>query len=167
MALLHGSTRSLQRLHPLLSSFDADGDRVSQLQHPIQDMDGHGNLGGATPVLAEAQPIADHLFVTPDDGLDPAARVVARRLLPSHPPSFGDALEMAVALRGLGSLDWARRQEAKMWELRTSTSLGRLWQSQGKRRDAYALLAPVYLWFTEGFDAKDLQDAKALLAELG
>jgi hypothetical protein len=67
----------------------------------------------------------------------------------------------------LASLDWARRQEAKMWELRTSTSLGRLWQSQGKRRDAYALLAPVYLWFTEGFGAKDLQDAKAFLAELG
>jgi tetratricopeptide (TPR) repeat protein len=67
----------------------------------------------------------------------------------------------------LASLDWARRQQAKMWELRTSTSLARLWQSQGKRHDAYELLAPVYGWFTEGFDTKDLQDAKALLAELG
>ena len=67
----------------------------------------------------------------------------------------------------LASLDWARRQQAKMWELRTSTSLARLWQSQGKRQDAYELLAPVYGWFTEGFDTKDLQDAKALLAELG
>jgi tetratricopeptide (TPR) repeat protein len=67
----------------------------------------------------------------------------------------------------LASLDWARRQQAKMWELRTSTSLARLWQSQGKRRDAYELLAPVYNWFTEGFDTKDLMDAKALLAELG
>ena len=55
----------------------------------------------------------------------------------------------------------------KSWELRTSTSLARLWQSQGKRQDAYELLAPVYGWFTEGFDTKDLQDAKALLAELG
>ena len=53
-----------------------------------------------------------------------------------------------------------------MWELRTSTSLARLWQSQGKGRDAYALLAPVYDWFTEGFDTKDLLEAKALLAEL-
>ena len=61
----------------------------------------------------------------------------------------------------LASLDWARRQQAKMWELRTSTSLARLWQSQGKRQDAYELLAPVYGWFTEGFDTKDLQDAKA------
>ena len=65
------------------------------------------------------------------------------------------------------SLDWARRQQAKSWELRTSTSLARLWQSQGKRQAAYALLAPVYAWFTEGFDTRDLQDAKALLAELG
>ncbi|MBV8398485.1 MAG: hypothetical protein JOZ17_07070, partial [Acetobacteraceae bacterium] len=66
----------------------------------------------------------------------------------------------------LASLDWARRQQAKMWELRTSTSLARLWQSQGRRQDAYELLAPVYDWFTEGFDTKDLQDAKALLDEL-
>jgi class 3 adenylate cyclase/tetratricopeptide (TPR) repeat protein len=67
----------------------------------------------------------------------------------------------------LASLDWARRQQAKSWELRTSISLARLWQSQGKRQDAYALLAPVYGWFTEGFDTKDLLDAKSLLAELG
>jgi predicted ATPase len=67
----------------------------------------------------------------------------------------------------LASLDWARRQQAKSWELRTSTSLARLWQSQGKRQDAYELLAPVYGWFTEGFDTRDLQDAKSLLAELG
>jgi hypothetical protein len=66
----------------------------------------------------------------------------------------------------LASLDWARRQQAKMWELRTSTSLARLWQSQGKRQEAYELLAPVYDWFTEGFDTKDLLDAKALLDEL-
>jgi class 3 adenylate cyclase/tetratricopeptide (TPR) repeat protein len=66
----------------------------------------------------------------------------------------------------LTSLDWARRQQAKMWELRTSTSLARLWQSQGKRRNAYELLAPVYGWFTEGFDTKDLQNAKVLLDEL-
>ena len=67
----------------------------------------------------------------------------------------------------LASLDWARRQQAKMWELRTSTSLARLWQSQGKCQGAYKLLAPVYGWFTEGFDTKDLLDAKALLDELG
>jgi hypothetical protein len=66
----------------------------------------------------------------------------------------------------LASLDWARRQQAKSWELRTSTSLARMWQSQGKRQEAYELLAPVYDWFTEGFDTRDLQDAKSLLNEL-
>jgi ATP/maltotriose-dependent transcriptional regulator MalT len=66
----------------------------------------------------------------------------------------------------LASLDWARRQQAKMWELRTSTSLARLWQSRGKRHEAYGLLAPVHGWFTEGFDTRDLQEANALLDEL-
>ena len=66
----------------------------------------------------------------------------------------------------LASLDWARRQQAKMWELRTSTSLARLWQSEGKCQEAYELLAPIYGWFTEGFDTKGYQEAKMLLDEL-
>ncbi len=52
------------------------------------------------------------------------------------------------------------------WELRAATSLARLWQQQGKRREACGLLAPVYDWLTEGFDTEDLKDAKALLDEL-
>jgi predicted ATPase len=60
----------------------------------------------------------------------------------------------------------ARSQQAKSFELRTATSLARLWQQQGKRQEAYDLLAPVYNWFTEGFDTADLKDAKALLEEL-
>jgi tetratricopeptide (TPR) repeat protein len=66
----------------------------------------------------------------------------------------------------LASLDWAREQHAKSWELRTSISLARLWQQQGKTTEARELLAPVYNWFTEGFDTKDLKEAKALLEEL-
>jgi predicted ATPase len=64
------------------------------------------------------------------------------------------------------ALDIARSQEAKSLELRAATSLARLWQQQGKRQEAYDLLAPVYNWFTEGFDTLDLKDAKALLNEL-
>jgi predicted ATPase len=60
----------------------------------------------------------------------------------------------------------ARRQKAKSWELRAATSLSYLWQHQGKRAAAYDLLAPVYGWFTEGFDTADLQEAKALLEAL-
>ena len=66
----------------------------------------------------------------------------------------------------LASLDVAREQQAKSWELRTTTSLARLWQSQGKRTQALDLLKPVYDWFTEGFDTKDLIDAKSLIEEL-
>jgi predicted ATPase len=61
----------------------------------------------------------------------------------------------------------AQNQEAKSWELRAVTSLARLWQRQNKCQDAYDLLAPVYNWFTEGFDTADLQEAQALLTALG
>ena len=60
----------------------------------------------------------------------------------------------------------ARSQQAKAFELRASMNLARLWGEQGRRTDAYDLLAPVYGWFTEGFDTLDLKDAKALLDEL-
>jgi predicted ATPase len=64
------------------------------------------------------------------------------------------------------ALDVARRQQAKSWELRAAMSLARLWERQGKRAESYALLAPIYGWFTEGFDTADLQEAKALLEGL-
>jgi predicted ATPase/class 3 adenylate cyclase/DNA-binding winged helix-turn-helix (wHTH) protein len=60
----------------------------------------------------------------------------------------------------------ARRQQAKSWELRAAMSLSHLWQQQGKRAEAHELLAPIYGWFTEGFDTADLQEAKALLGDL-
>ena len=60
----------------------------------------------------------------------------------------------------------ARQQQAKSWELRASMSLARLWRDQGKVPQARELLAPVYGWFTEGFDTRDLKEAKALLNEL-
>jgi predicted ATPase len=64
------------------------------------------------------------------------------------------------------AIESARHQRAKSFELRAATSLTRLWQQQGKRQAAHDLLAPVYHWFTEGFDTADLQEAKALLAAL-
>ena len=59
-----------------------------------------------------------------------------------------------------------RRLQAKSRELRAVMSLSRLWQQQGRRTEARGLLAPIYGWFTEGFDTADLQEALALLAEL-
>jgi predicted ATPase len=60
----------------------------------------------------------------------------------------------------------ARRQQAKSWELRAAMSMARLWRDQSKPQQARELLAPVYGWFTEGFDTRDLKEAKALLDEL-
>ncbi|MCZ6874848.1 MAG: AAA family ATPase, partial [bacterium] len=78
--------------------------------------------------------------------------------------SADHSTEVTVCLQKAISI--AQNQSAKSWELRATTSLARLWQSQDKRQEAYDLLAPVYNWFTEGFGTADLKDAKTLLDEL-
>ena len=75
-----------------------------------------------------------------------------------EPDRAGEEYEAAIRV--------ARQQSARFWELRTATSLARLWRDQGKRTEARDLLAPVYNWFTEGFDTPVLGDAKSLLDEL-
>jgi hypothetical protein len=139
--------------------------------------------GGQARNLTFKAFLAEAMALTGD--LDNALRLLDEQIAKIERPGWGERLHYAETLRlkgwifslkgdleggernFLASLDWARRQQAKMWELRTSTSLARLWQSQGKRQEAYELLAPVYGWFTEGFDTKDLLEAKSLLAELG
>jgi predicted ATPase len=66
----------------------------------------------------------------------------------------------------LKAIEISRKQQAKSLELRAATSLARLWRQQGKQHKAYNMLAAVYNWFTEGFDTKDLREAKALLDSL-
>ncbi len=66
----------------------------------------------------------------------------------------------------LDAISLAQRQGAKLFQLRASSSLARLWRDQGKRAEARDLLGPIYNWFTEGFDAPDLKDARVLLDEL-
>ena len=95
------------------------------------------------------------------DMLTEAHRFRGELMLRQAPPDAAQAeasFQHAVAV--------ARRQQAKSWELRAAMSLSCLWQQQGKRAEAYELLAPVYGWFTEGFDTADLQEAKALLEAL-
>jgi class 3 adenylate cyclase/tetratricopeptide (TPR) repeat protein len=139
--------------------------------------------GGKARVTVTKGFVAEAMALTGD--LDNALRLIDEQIAQIERPGWEERFSYAeilrlkgwmLSLKGdlegaernfLASLDWARRQQAKMWELRTSTSLARLWQSQGKHQDAYELLAPVYDWFTEGFDTKDLLEAKALLAELG
>jgi predicted ATPase len=128
-------------------------------------------------LLAE---IYDHLGHT-EDGLQALAE--AHTLVEQHEERWWEAeihrLRGVVLLRQPGTpqeeaeawlrraLDVARRQEAKSLELRAAMSLSRLWQQQGKQAEARTLLAPIYDWFTEGFDTADLQEAKALLETLG
>ena len=76
----------------------------------------------------------------------------------------GTASEAETAIKK--SIDVARRQNAKSWELRGAMSLARLRQQQSRPQEAVALLAPILAWFTEGFDTADLKDAKALLDKL-
>ena len=139
--------------------------------------------GGKVRVPTMKAFLAEGMALTGD--LDTALHVIEEAIVQIECPGWEERLHYAeilrlkgwmLSLKGdvegaernyLASLDWARRQQAKMWELRTSTSLARLWQSQGKRQEAYELLVPVYSWFTEGFDTNDLLDAKSLLAELG
>jgi adenylate cyclase len=66
----------------------------------------------------------------------------------------------------LKAIDIARKQQAKSLELRATVSLARLWQQQGKQHEAHNTLSAIYNWFAEGFDTKDLQEAKALLDSL-
>jgi predicted ATPase len=88
-------------------------------------------------------------------------RIKGELLLARTPP---DPAGAEAAFRE--ALEVARRQSRKVMELRAATSLARLWQQQGRKQEARELLAPVYDWFTEGFDTQDLKDAKALLEEL-
>jgi predicted ATPase len=94
-------------------------------------------------------------------GLPEVHRVKGRLLLDR---SAADRDAAAAACRQ--AIEIAREQEARLFELRAVTSLARLWGENGKREAARELLAPVYQWFTEGFDKPDLKDAKALLDEL-
>jgi predicted ATPase len=124
--------------------------------------------------------VYDHLGHT-DDGLQVLAE--AHTLMEQHDERWWEAeihrLRGVLLLRQLGTsqaeeaetwlqraLDVSRRQEAKSLELRAAMSLARLWQQQGRYAEARDLLAPIYGWFTEGFDTADLQEAKELLEEL-
>jgi predicted ATPase len=76
----------------------------------------------------------------------------------------GDSAEAEASLHN--AIEVARRQSAKSWELRATTSLARLWQGQGRMDQARQVLAEVYGWFTEGYGTPDLKEAEALLQEL-
>ena len=118
-----------------------------------------GNLSGALQLIDEAIAQVERPGWEERHYYAEALRIKGRLLSPKGDPAGAERSYIA-------SLDWARQQQAKSWELRTATSYARLMRDQGQIGEAYELLAPVYNWFTEGFATKDLKDAKALLEEV-
>ena len=133
--------------------------RPFQLGQIAQVCESMGQNDEALDLLAEALEIVERTGERQNEA--DLRRLRGEWLIAHRPAERADAeasLHQALAV--------ARRQSAKTWELRASTSLARLWRDQGKRTEARDLLAPIYGWFTEGFDTPDLKEAKALLEEL-
>src|SRR5262249_19320419 len=127
----------------------------------LADIAAHlGHTADGLQALAEAQTLVEQHEERWWEAEIHRLRGVLLLQQPGTPPAEAEACFQQ-------ALDVALRQEAKSLELRAALSLARLWQQQGKRTEAYALLAPLYEWFTEGFDTADLQEAKVLLDVLG
>ena len=157
-----------------------DEEEMAQVRQGIAAWQATGAVLHVPYLCTMLADVCDHLGHTAD-GLQALAE--AHTLMEQHEDRFWEAeiyrLRGVLLLRQSGTpqaeaetwlqraLDIARRQEAKSLELRAAMSLARLWQQQGKRAKARELLAPIYGWFTEGFDTADLQEARALLEALG
>jgi predicted ATPase len=152
----------LAQLHEGLAAVLATGQTLSQIcLILLAEAVGHaGQVEEGLRLLTEA--LTAFEAIGRGDMLTEAYRLQGELRLRQTTPDMAQAeacFQQALAI--------ARRQQAKSWELRAAMSLSRLWQQQGKRAAAREQLAPVYGWFTEGFDTADLQEAKALLEELG
>jgi DNA-binding SARP family transcriptional activator/predicted ATPase len=141
----------------------------------FRSLGGRCNFTGTLRSLAEAQARAGQ----PEEGLDTLAEALALVAETGERHSEAELYRVQAELlllqrdeagaeaSLLTAIEVARRQQAKSWELRATTSLTRLWQAQDRTEEARRMLAEVYGWFTEGFDTPDLQEAKALLDALG
>jgi predicted ATPase len=152
----------IEQMHQSLQAFRATGGEILRPYFLALLAEAHGTLGepeAGLTALAEALTLVDK---TGERWYEPEIyRLKGELLLQQNSDNQAEAencFHHAISI--------ARSQQAKSLELRAATSLARLWQQQGKRQEAHDLLAPVYNWFTEGFDTADLKDAKALLDEL-
>jgi len=124
---------------------------------------------GEPVYAAELYRLKGELLLNDERGMqndERKTREEERAPLPLHHSSFIIHRSEEAEACFLKAIEISRKQQAKSLELRAATSLARLWQQQGKHAEAHTLLAEIYDWFTEGFDTKDLQEAKALLEEL-
>jgi predicted ATPase len=166
-AILHGwalahqgqAKEGIEQIHQSLRAYRATGAELLRPYKLALLAEVHGTLGepevGLT-ALAEALALVD---TTGERWYESELHRLKGALLlqqtSENATEAAHCFQQAIAI--------AQSQQAKSWELRATTSLARLWQQQGKRREAYDLLAPVSHWFTEGFDTADLIEAKALL----
>jgi len=153
----------IEHIRQGLAAMQVTGIEIARLYFLALLAEAYGTIGQPVPgleVLAEALPRVD---TTRDRWYEPELHRLKGALL------LQQSADHHAAAQGcfLRALEVACAQQAKSLELRAAMSLSRLWQQQGKRTEAYELLAPVYAWFTEGFETADLQEAKALLEELG
>jgi class 3 adenylate cyclase/predicted ATPase len=152
----------LAQMHQGMTAVLATGQTLSRPLCLVLLAEAAGHVGQVTEGL---RLLAEALVAFKDSGrgdlLTEAYRLQGELLLRQAVP---DAAQVEACFQQ--ALAIARRQQAKSWELRAATSLSHLWQHQGKRDEARELLAPLYGWFTEGFDTADLQEAKTLLEEL-
>ena len=151
----------LAQMHQGLAAVVATGQDLARplCLVPLAEAAGHlGQVAEGLRLLVEALTVLE--ANGQGDLLAEAYRLQGELLLRQATP---DAAQAEACFQQ--TLAIARRQQAKSWELRAAMSLSRLWQQQGKRDAARELLAPIYEWFTEGFDTADLQEAKALLDE--
>ncbi len=146
-----------------LAATRATGTRLSEPLHLGQIAEGLALDGRAKEGLAVLDEASSRAAETGEVAAEAELRRLQGELLQRLGTSNAGAAEAAFAQ----AVSEARRQGSRGYELRAATSLARLWQDQGRRTEARDLLAPVYGWFTEGFDTVDLREAKALLAELG
>jgi predicted ATPase len=162
LAMQDQGETGLAQMHQGLAALLATGQTLSRpvcLLLLAEAAEHTGQVEARRHLLAEA--LAAFETSERGDMLTEAYRLQGAFLLRQAVPDVAQAeacFQQALAI--------ARHQQAKAWELRAATSLSRLWRQQGKSIEAYELLAPVYGWFTEGFDTADLQEAKALLDAL-
>jgi predicted ATPase/DNA-binding winged helix-turn-helix (wHTH) protein len=153
--------QGMAQMHQGLAALQATGTELLVAEYLVLLAEAYGRIGQAeegrrrlAEALARVDAAGEHYYAAEGSRLQGELR---RQSTPDEPEAeccFHQALAVA------------HRQQAKSLELRAAMSLCRLWQQQGKRAEARALLAPIYGWFTEGFDTADLKEAKALLEEL-
>ena len=150
-----------------LAAYQAIGATIARSNYLTRLAEAYGKVGWAAEGLSLLTEALTHVDKTGERFYEAELyRVKGELTLQSRVQGPQFTVEEKAEGCFLKAIEVARQQHAKSWELRATTSLARLWQSQGRKAEAWPMLGEIYGWFTEGFDTKDLQDAKTLLQEL-